>query len=276
MIGKKSKKLFRILFKFFQYFLIKFLSFFTGKNFKIIPALNEIRISRFDYSKSTRRLVFRLDKDKFGKIIFDTSLLNSKLCNLGSKFGTNKSSINLNGPRSSFTGLYTLILSNMRNKKINFAEIGVEKNSSIKMWRSFFPKAKIFAFDNDKKKLNIAKKLKINKTFYNQMDVKSSKDIRNKLGKIKGKLDVILDDSTHIFEDQIRIIKNSYQFLKKDGLIIIEDIHRFRKGYEEERYFRELRKIKKNFFEIIFLESYNTNNFTANWHNEKILLLVKK
>ena len=202
--------------------------------------------------------------------------MNSKLCLLGSKFGTNKSSINLEGPRSSFTGLYTLILSNIRNKKINFAEIGVEKNSSIKMWRDFFPKAKIFAFDNDNKKLVLAKKKKVYQTYYNKMDVKNSKDIKAKLGKIKGKIDVLLDDSTHEFEDQIRIIKNSYKFLKKDGIIIIEDIHRYKKSHKEENYFKELKTIKKHFFEIIFLESYNTNNFTASWHNEKILLLVKK
>ena len=55
------------------------------------------------------------------------------------------------------------------------------------------------------------------------MDVKNSKDIKANLEKIKGKLDVLLDDSTHEFEDQIRIIKNSYKFLKKDGIIIIED-----------------------------------------------------
>ncbi len=270
------KKIYRIIFKFFQYLLINILSFFTGKNFKIIPSLNEIKFSNYDYSKSSRRLVFKSDKDKFGKIIFDTTLLNSKLCFLGKRFGTNKSSINLEGPRSSFTGLYTLILSNMRNKEINFVEIGVERNSSIKMWRDFFPKAKIFAFDIDKKKLNLAREEKISRTYYNKMDVKNSKDIDSKLRKIRGKLDVLLDDSTHVFEDQIRIIKNSYKFLKKDGIIIIEDIHRFKKDYKEENYFKELKSIKKHFFEIIFLESYNSNNFTANWHNEKILLLIKK
>ena len=84
------------------------------------------------------------------------------------------------------------------------------------------------------------------------MDVKNSKDIKAKLGKIKGKIDVLLDDSTHEFEDQIRIIKNSYKFLKKDGIIIIEDIHRYKKSHKEENYFKELKTIKKHFFEIIF------------------------
>ena len=47
MIGKILKKNFRIVFKFFQYFIINILSFFTGKNFKIIPALNEIKNFEF-------------------------------------------------------------------------------------------------------------------------------------------------------------------------------------------------------------------------------------
>ena len=86
--------------------------------------------------------------------------------------------------QSSFTGLYTLILSNIRNKKINFAEIGVEKIHQLKCGR-FFPKAKIFAFDNDNKKLVLAKKKKVYQTYYNKMDVKNSKDIKAKLEKIK-------------------------------------------------------------------------------------------
>ena len=57
--------------------------------------------------------------------------------------------------------------------------------------------------------------------------------------------------------------------------MIIEDIYRFRRGYQEEKYYDQLSNIKKYFQEIFFIETKHVNNFTANWKNEKILLLIR-
>jgi hypothetical protein len=57
--------------------------------------------------------------------------------------------------------------------------------------------------------------------------------------------------------------------------MIIEDIYRFRCGYQDHKYFNELSTYKKYFHEIFFIETKHVNNFTASWRNEKILLLFR-
>ncbi len=101
------------------------------------------------------------------------------------------------------------------------------------------------------------------------------KSIYSAFNKTKIKYDIIIDDSTHLFDDQIRVIKNSFKFLKTNGIMIIEDIYRFRNNYQEYRYFNKLASIKKYFHEIFFIETKHVNNFTASWKNEKILLLLR-
>ena len=66
---------------------------------------------------------------------------------------------------------------------------------------------------------------KDNNKFY-LMDVKDSSTIIQSLTSTGGELDILLDDSTHTFEDQIRIIKDGLPYVKSGGMIIIEDIYR--------------------------------------------------
>jgi spermidine synthase len=100
--------------------------------------------------------------------------------------------------------------------------------------------------------------------------------LTHNLKKAKKKYDIIIDDSTHLFDHQINIIFSVYKFLKPGGIIIIEDIYKFRKGYEEITYYEKIKRIKKFFSYIAFIETPHVNNFTASWKNEKILLLIKK
>ena len=79
-------------------------------------------------------------------------------CESGKKYNTNKSSYNLVGHRSGYTGLYYLLFDKLKNKEINFAEIGIEKNASTKVWRDYFSKAKIHGFEYDKDKIKLALK----------------------------------------------------------------------------------------------------------------------
>jgi hypothetical protein len=144
------KKLFRIISKFLIIILNKFITKILNIfRLKIVPQISEINILNFTYSNLTRRLVFNKEKEVFNRVIIDSTLANTNLCNLGKKYGTNKSPFNLKGHRIGYTTLYTLLFSQIKNKKINFAEIGIEKNSSIKIWREYFPHANIYAFEYD-------------------------------------------------------------------------------------------------------------------------------
>lgn len=271
------KKVYRILAKFLQFAIARTISPLIRRlGINIIPEFSKINFLSYEYSPNTRRLVFNTDKRKsFNKVFIDTSLSSTNLCYLGKKFPTNKSSISLEGHRSGYTAVYTILFTQFFNKDITLAEIGIEKNNSIKMWRNYFKKAKIHALEFDENKIRDAKKHKLKNTYYHKVDVHSEKSIANSFKKIGCKFDIIIDDSTHIFEDQIRIVKNSYKFLKKNGILIIEDIYKFRKEHSEENYFNKLKNLKRYFRDIVFIECNHINNFTASWKCEKILLLVR-
>ena len=271
------KKYYRIFLNFLLFEKMKILNkIFIKTKIKILPPLGEKKEFNYDFSQKTRRVVFRKDEKKFGKIIFDGSLNESYLCNLGKKFNTNKSGINLDGHRSGYTSLYNLLLTHLKNKKCFIAEIGIEKNASTKMWRKYFNKASIDCFEIDKHKIYNAKKQKLKNVKYHFIDVQNKRLINSQFKKLKKKFDLIIDDSTHLFDHQINIIFNTYKYLKQGGILIIEDIYRHRKGYEEQRYYNSLKKLKKNFSDIVFIETSHINNYTASWDCEKILILIKK
>lgn len=271
------KKSFRLILKFLSFLTSKvFNLIFKNTNLKILPAFDINEKFNFEFSKKTRRFVFRKNSAKLGKIIFDSSLEETDLCKLGKKFNTNKSGINLDGHRSGYTGLYNLVFNHLINKKCSVAEIGIEKNASTKMWRSYFSKASIDCFEVDKQKIKLANKDKLKNVKYHYIDVNDKKLITSQFKKAKKKYDIIIDDSTHLFSHQINIILSTYKFLKPGGILVIEDIYKYRKGYEETRYQEKLKHIFKFFSYITFIETPHINNFTASWKNEKILLLIKK
>ena len=280
MINKKMniiKKIYRTTNKFLLITLIKIIyPLFKVMGITLSPPYNAVDRFKFDYSYETRRLVFKAKKEKaFNKIFIDTTLNNSRLCELGRKYSTNKSPMNMSGHRCGFTGIYNLLFSNLKDKKINFAEIGIEKNSSIKMWRDFFSLATIHAFEYDDKKIESAKKDNLYNTYYHKIDVRNNSSIVDSFQKTNSKFDIIVDDSTHIFNDQINIVNSCNNFLKENGILILEDIYRVRKGYSEADYYNALKNLRNSFSDIIFIEASHINNYTANWRNEKILFFIK-
>ena len=271
------KKLYRISLKYLQFYFFKCIDFFFFKfEFKIIPDITSFDKLSFEYSNKTRRLVLRKDKKKFDKIYFDGTHSETELCILGRKFKTNKSSLNLDGHRSGYTGFYSIIFQHLKEKNCNFAEIGIEKNGSTKMWRRYFTKALIYCFEKNEEKINFAKKQKLNNVKYLHIDVQNPATIKKSFTKTNKKFDVIIDDSTHEFEHQINIIHNVHKYLKKGGFLIIEDIYKFRENHMEKKYYEKIKSLKKIFSKISFVEFSHVNNFTASWKCEKILYLIKK
>jgi len=271
------KKNYRIIQKYLNYVFIKIISFFLEKlNYKTTPSLAKIDKFDFNYSEKTRRLVFNNSKEKFGKIIVDTSLFNSELCEIGKNHNTNKSPYNLDGHRSGYTGFYYLLFSQLKKKELKIAEIGIEKNASTKLWRKYFDNAEIHTFEYDKTKIENALKDNLKNTYYHEINVDDQSSIKESFEKINKKFDVIIDDSTHIFDHQINIIYNTMNYINENGILIIEDIYKHRKDYEEEKYYKKILPIKDNFKNIFFVETPHINNFTASWKNEKLLILIKK
>ena len=218
------KKVYRIGAKFLLFSIFYFISPFL-KIFKLdlVPDLSKINFFNFNYSTNTRRLVFNTkNKKSFNKVFIDTSLSTTKLCELGKKFPTVKSPIQLTGHRAGYTGVYSLLFSSLIDKTITLAEIGILDNNSIKMWRNYFKKAKIYGFEFDEKRIKKAKKHKLNKTYIRKINVHNEKDITESFKKTKTRFDIIIDDSTHIFEDQITLVLMSGQTFLRIALRSIQ------------------------------------------------------
>ena len=269
------KKIYRTLLKFFQILIIAVISpFINLLGFKVSPTLERFYLYNFKFNTSTRRIIFDTESKKnFNKIFFDSTLSNSKLCKLGKTHPCDKSPINTKFHRHGYTSFYNILFATFINKKINFAEIGIWKNESTKMWRDYFKKANIYGFEYYDNLIKKAKNDKLKKVFIKKINVKNKKSILESFKKTNVKFDIIIDDSTHLFDDQIRLIHNAHKFLKTGGYLIIEDIE---KNNLEENYFRSLKKIKKYFEEIVFIDTNHINKYSAQYKNDKLLILIKK
>src|SRR3990167_8698218 len=63
---------------------------------------------------------------------------------IGLKYKTDKSTIT-----HCYLDNYEKHISQWRDKEFNLLEIGVAGGASIKMWREYFPKAKVYGIDNN-------------------------------------------------------------------------------------------------------------------------------
>jgi len=123
-----------------------------------------------------------------------------------------------------YTQHYHHHFKSFRFKKINFLEIGVGGydneiigGHSLRMWKTYFPFAKIFSIDIfDKSKLE-EKRIKIFKG--SQID----KEFLNLLIDTTGELDLIVDDGSHINSHVIETFKILFSKLKIGGYYVIED-----------------------------------------------------
>jgi hypothetical protein len=84
--------------------------------------------------------------------------------------------------------------------------------------------------------------------------------------------DIIIEDTTHQFEDQIKAIENVYNYLKPGGILIIEDIF---KHYNENDYIDRLKPILHHFQDYFFVSLDHVNRNSTGWNNDKLFVLVK-
>lgn len=271
-ILKKYRNLLRFIIKFLIiYYFNKVLSVYR---YYILPSLCLASLTKLKYSKETSSFYFDNNKKKINTIKIEGSEFVSDLCKLGKNFSTDKSSFNSKAHRHSYTFFYDILFSGLRSTKFNFAEIGIFKNNSFKMFRKYFTKAKLYGFDFEKKYIDQAKKHKLKNTFYSHIDVRNNSSIFKNFSKFNKKFKIIIDDSTHTFNDQIKIIKNCLWFLEEGGMLIVEDIFHFKDL--DKKYYKSLKPYQKYFKNIFMVECNHINKFSAVQNNDKLLVLIKK
>lgn len=218
---------------------------------------------------------------KINHISFKSFDTKTDLCEIGSKYGTDKTPYNnteceyYDFPyRHSYTPFYSMLFSNFRYREINFGEIGILCNASIKMWREYFLKAKIYGWDGSEKQLKNAKNDNLNNVVYDYMHTTYEESIQEAFLKCGCKFDILIDDASHFFWDQIRLIRNSVNYLNPGSFLIIEDID---KDFDEDLYIYEVKQYghDKYFDEMFFVELYHDQSSLGRYNNDKMIVFIK-
>ncbi len=141
------------------------------------------------------------------------------LCALAALHGTDK------WGRHRYAPHYQRHLAHLKHRPINLFEIGVgghqsptKGGKSLRMWKSYFPRASIFGLDlYDKSRLQ---EPRIRIFQGSQADPELLREVAAQIGR----LDVIIDDGSHINEHVITSFKTLFPLLAPDGIYVIEDL----------------------------------------------------
>lgn len=213
------------------------------------------------------------------RLSIDSSNATTELCRLGRHYQTDKSPYNTGRFRHPYTAVYDLLFSALRYQAVVLGEIGILDNRSMLCWREFLRNAELHGWDVREDYIAKARAAGLHATHYDLMDVKNGTDIAAKLGAVQGGFDILIDDSTHIFEDQIRIASLAWRFMKPGGIMVIEDINRSTAGFEEQRYFAALSGIEPYFSNITFVDCRHELMKNPDWNpgydNDKLLVLFR-
>jgi hypothetical protein len=126
--------------------------------------------------------------------------------------------------RHEYTSHYQAHLGKFRKRPIKLLEIGVggyenpnKGGKSLRMWRSYFPEAKIFSIDIHDKSGIEEERIKIFR------GSQADESFMNGVISQTGFLDIIIDDGSHINEHVIRTFEILFPCLNIGGVYIIED-----------------------------------------------------
>lgn len=201
----------------------------------------------------------------------------TELCEIGKKYDTDKSSQRSNVTDRRHCHPYTLFYDGLfrenKNEKLEVAELGILEGASLLMWQEYFTNSNIYGFEYNSALINKFKEQHNNERIHlSEIDVTNKESIQNAFEKLNVMYDIIIEDTTHQFEDQIRVIENVYKYLKPGGILIIEDIF---KSYDENDYIKRLTPILANFQDYYFIELDHVNKKSTGWNNDKLFILVK-
>ena len=185
------------------------------------------------------------------------------LCVVASGYGTDKCS---DEHCHGYTLFYKPMFTPRQQDELNVAEIGIAKGASIKTWCDYFPRSQIYGFDIDLEDFSVNNNPNVHLSY---MDVRDADSIYNGFKDTGAMFDLIIDDSTNVFEDQVRIIRNTYQYLKPGGFLIIEDIMM---DAVESNYDDELWDVLRVFKDAYFVTIEHPKQDAG---NHKLLIFVK-
>jgi len=119
------------------------------------------------------------------------------------------------GKEHSYLDVYTELLTPFKDKKINIIEIGIYLGGSIRLFEEWFTQATIVGYDVTFEFIRVP--------FKSEKILKSCMDFTEDEFK-DNPPHIIIDDASHVLEQQLRVIEVCYPQLQEGGMLIIEDV----------------------------------------------------
>jgi hypothetical protein len=147
---------------------------------------------------------------------------NMFLNNLGIKYTCDKSDVHHTFGGLTYLDVYEKFFKQRKDDKLTILELGVKTCSSIKVWKEYFPQAKIVGIDIDDSGICID-------NFVFEHGSQDNEEFINTVISKHGPFDIVIDDASHVNTLSIasfNLLRNS---INHKGLYIIEDL---RNSYE--------------------------------------------
>ena len=215
-------------------------------------------------------------------LVKDYKSRSTPLCDIAKKYDTDKCAIRSPGHKSKidpghshpYSIFYYDFFRAQANDVLKLAEVGILNGSSLKMWRDFFPNSNIFGYDNNDEFLKKSASYNFN---VSKMDIKYRSSINTALA-MNGPFDIIIEDTTHMFDDKIRFIHEAIHHLNPGGHLIVEDIfkdsdHRTGKKHTPEAYIAHiLPEVISQFKDVYMVHLDHVNRRSPGWDNDGLLV----
>jgi len=158
------------------------------------------------------------------------------LCNVMSKYGSDKSCFQTKYQWHNYTIFYYNILKDLIDKPLRVFELGLGTNNtnvqsnmgkdgipgaSLRGWAEFFPNASVFGADIDRDVLFEETRIK---TYYCDQTNPSTIHQMWTESDLVEPFDLIVEDGLHTYEANVCFFENSIHRLKEGGIFIIEDV----------------------------------------------------
>lgn len=207
-----------------------------------------------------------LAKNNNAKINYfvQSSFLDKNLTDLMNAYGSDKGGFNKD---HNFSDYYSTIFFDKKESFKNILEVGLGTNNinvpsnmglegkplaSLRAWRDYFLNANIYGADIDRKILKDEDRIK---TYYvDQTNTSSILELFKNIGDIS--FDIIIDDGLHEYNANICLFENSFKFLKKKGIYVIEDV--FFK--DKNKFFQYFKNSNYNFSIVDIFHKNNISN----------------
>ena len=156
--------------------------------------------------------------------VIDWAFPADELTRLANKYGTSKGNRAFGGHY--YTRIYHQLFADLRNRPITLLEIGLQHPSdhrdaaipSFRMWRDYFPWARLIGFDIDD-----FSSISFSNCRILQGDMSSRDDLSQLFA--LGPFDIVIDDASHASAHQQIALACLFPHVTPGGFYFIEDLH---------------------------------------------------